>query len=69
MVNSLTLCVLQRYSEAEKAMEQVLKLDKDCEEAVNNLLNCKVLQLMVILTHKHSVDLVIICITFFPSDS
>uniref|UniRef100_A0A3Q0SWM8 Zgc:123010 n=1 Tax=Amphilophus citrinellus TaxID=61819 RepID=A0A3Q0SWM8_AMPCI len=37
---------LKRYSEAEKAMEQVLKLDKDCEEAVNNLLNCKVLQLM-----------------------
>ncbi|XP_077351949.1 uncharacterized protein LOC144001481 [Festucalex cinctus] len=37
---------LQRYSEAEKAMEQVLKLDKDCEEAVNELYNCKVLQLM-----------------------
>lgn len=39
--------VFQRYSEAEKAMEQVLKLDKDCEEAVNDLFNCKVLQLMV----------------------
>lgn len=38
---------LQRYSEAERAMEQVLKLDKDCEEAVNDLFNCKVLQLMV----------------------
>ncbi|XP_030626959.1 hsp70-Hsp90 organizing protein isoform X2 [Chanos chanos] len=37
---------LQRYSEAEKAMEQVLKLDKKCEEAVNELFNCKVLQLM-----------------------
>ncbi|XP_063347483.1 stress-induced-phosphoprotein 1 isoform X2 [Pelmatolapia mariae] len=37
---------MKRYSEAEKAMEQVLKLDKDCEEAVNNLFNCKVLQLM-----------------------
>lgn len=37
---------MKRYSEAEKAMEQVLKLDKDCEEAVNDLLNCKVLQLM-----------------------
>ena len=37
----------QRYSEAERAMEQVLKLDKDCEEAVNDLFNCKVLQLMV----------------------
>ncbi|XP_061601459.1 uncharacterized protein zgc:123010 [Cololabis saira] len=37
---------LKRYSEAEKAMEQVLKLDKDCEEAVNDLFNCKVLQLM-----------------------
>lgn len=28
-------------------MEQVLRLDKDCEEAVNDLFNCKVLQLMV----------------------
>ncbi|KAM7385603.1 hypothetical protein PAMP_001679 [Pampus punctatissimus] len=37
---------IKRYSEAEKAMEQVLKLDKDCEEAVNDLFNCKVLQLM-----------------------
>uniref|UniRef100_A0A3Q3WMY6 Uncharacterized protein n=1 Tax=Mola mola TaxID=94237 RepID=A0A3Q3WMY6_MOLML len=37
---------MKRYSEAEKAMEQVLKLDKDCEEALNELFNCKVLQLM-----------------------
>uniref|UniRef100_A0A3P8T448 Zgc:123010 n=2 Tax=Amphiprion percula TaxID=161767 RepID=A0A3P8T448_AMPPE len=37
---------MKRYSEAEQAMEQVLKLDKDCEEAVNDLFNCKVLQLM-----------------------
>ncbi|KAM3862966.1 uncharacterized protein ACN63O_012871 [Diretmus argenteus] len=37
---------MKKYSEAEKAMEQVLKLDKDCEEAVNDLFNCKVLQLM-----------------------
>ncbi|XP_051772923.1 uncharacterized protein zgc:123010 [Ctenopharyngodon idella] len=36
---------LKRYSEAEKAMEQVLKLDQDCEEAVNDLLYCKVQQL------------------------
>lgn len=42
-----SLCVLQRYSEAEKAMEQVLKLDPDCEEAVNDLFDCKALQLMV----------------------
>lgn len=28
-------------------MEQVLKLDEDCEEAVMDLFNCKVLQLMV----------------------
>lgn len=28
-------------------MEQVLKLDKGCEEAVIDLFNCKVLQLMV----------------------
>ncbi|XP_026165065.1 hsp70-Hsp90 organizing protein 3 [Mastacembelus armatus] len=37
---------MKRYSEAERAMEQVLKLDKDCEEAVTDLFNCKVLQLM-----------------------
>ncbi|XP_026869913.2 hsp70-Hsp90 organizing protein 3 isoform X2 [Electrophorus electricus] len=37
---------LMRYSEAEKAMEQVLKLDKDCDEAVKELFYCKVLQLM-----------------------
>lgn len=28
-------------------MEQVLKLDRDCDEAVNELFNCRVLQLMV----------------------
>lgn len=28
-------------------MEQVLKLDKGCEEAVIDLFNCRVLQLMV----------------------
>lgn len=28
-------------------MEQVLKLDADCEEAVNDLLYCKVQQLVV----------------------
>ncbi|CAN9499810.1 unnamed protein product [Ophioblennius macclurei] len=37
---------MKRYSEAEKAMELVLELDKDCEEAVMDLFNCKVLQLM-----------------------
>ncbi|XP_068424217.1 uncharacterized protein zgc:123010 [Clinocottus analis] len=37
---------MKRYSEAEKAMAQVLKFDTDCEEAVNDLFNCKVLQLM-----------------------
>lgn len=41
------MLALQQYSEAEKAMEQVLKLDKDCEEAVIDLFNCRVLQLMV----------------------
>lgn len=41
------VCVAQRYSEAERAMEQVLKLDTDCEEAAVDLLNCRVLQLMV----------------------
>lgn len=42
----IALMGMKRYSEAEKTMEQVLKLDKDCEEAVNDLFNCKVLQLM-----------------------
>ncbi|CAL8358944.1 unnamed protein product [Boreogadus saida] len=37
---------MKRYSEAEKAMAQVLNLDEDCEEAVNDLFHCKVLQLM-----------------------
>lgn len=41
------VCVLQRYGEAERAMEQVLRLDTDCEEAVMDLMNCRVLQLMV----------------------
>ncbi|XP_036403360.1 uncharacterized protein zgc:123010 isoform X1 [Megalops cyprinoides] len=37
---------MKRYMEAEKAMEQVLKLDTNCEEAVNELTDCRVLQLM-----------------------
>lgn len=37
---------LKRYGEAERAMQQVLKLDQDCEEASIELFNCKVLQLM-----------------------
>lgn len=50
-------------------MEQVLKLDKDCEEAVNNLFNCKVLQLMVTPTHKSSVDVTRIICMPSPNDS
>ncbi|KAJ3610583.1 hypothetical protein NHX12_022675 [Muraenolepis orangiensis] len=37
---------MKRYSEAEKAMQHVLNLDADCDEAVNDLFHCKVLQLM-----------------------
>ncbi|XP_063048200.1 uncharacterized protein zgc:123010 isoform X2 [Engraulis encrasicolus] len=37
---------LKRYAEAERAMEQVLALDQQCEEAANELFNCRVLQLM-----------------------
>ncbi|XP_035262312.1 hsp70-Hsp90 organizing protein isoform X4 [Anguilla anguilla] len=37
---------LKRYREAEKAMEQVLRLDNDCEEARNDLFTCRVLQLV-----------------------
>lgn len=46
-LSCVAFSVLKRYSEAEKAMEQVLKLDKDCEEAVTDLFDCKMLQLMV----------------------
>uniref|UniRef100_A0AAV2JK34 Uncharacterized protein n=1 Tax=Knipowitschia caucasica TaxID=637954 RepID=A0AAV2JK34_KNICA len=42
----IALMGMKRYSEAEKAMEKVLRLDTDCEEAVTDLFNCKVLQLM-----------------------
>ncbi|XP_076584859.1 uncharacterized protein LOC143319633 isoform X1 [Chaetodon auriga] len=37
---------LKRYSEAEEAMEQVLKLDQHCKEAPSKLFTCRVLQLM-----------------------
>lgn len=47
MARTDLVCVPQRYSEAEQAMEQVLKLDTNCKEAVGDLLNCRVLQLMV----------------------
>uniref|UniRef100_A0A8P4FZA5 Uncharacterized protein n=1 Tax=Dicentrarchus labrax TaxID=13489 RepID=A0A8P4FZA5_DICLA len=39
---------LKRYSEAEKAIEQVLKLDPHCKEACSKLNTCRVLQLMVL---------------------
>ncbi|XP_042340345.1 STI1-like protein [Plectropomus leopardus] len=38
---------LKRYSEAEAAMEQVLKLDPNCKEASSKLFTCQVLQLTV----------------------
>ncbi|XP_078130337.1 uncharacterized protein LOC144533082 isoform X2 [Sander vitreus] len=37
---------LKRYSEAEAAMEQVLKLDQRCKEASGKLFTCRLLQLM-----------------------
>ncbi|TKS68653.1 STI1-like protein [Collichthys lucidus] len=37
---------LKRYSEAEKAMEQVLKLDPHCKEASSTLFTCRVLHLV-----------------------
>uniref|UniRef100_H3C3Y8 Zgc:123010 n=1 Tax=Tetraodon nigroviridis TaxID=99883 RepID=H3C3Y8_TETNG len=37
---------MKRYGEAERAMEQVLRLDTDCKEAMGDLHNCRVLQLM-----------------------
>ncbi|KAM8771816.1 uncharacterized protein AB9X84_005390 isoform 2-T2 [Acanthopagrus schlegelii] len=36
---------LKRYSEAEKAIEQVLNLDQNCKEASSKLFTCRVLQL------------------------
>lgn len=41
------MCVFQRYSEAEKAIEQVLNLDQNCKEASSKLFTCRVLQLKV----------------------
>uniref|UniRef100_UPI0037E9B5C9 stress-induced-phosphoprotein 1-like isoform X2 n=1 Tax=Semicossyphus pulcher TaxID=241346 RepID=UPI0037E9B5C9 len=37
---------LKRYSKAEKAMAQVLKLDQHCQEASSKLFTCRILQLM-----------------------
>ncbi|XP_018606260.1 hsp70-Hsp90 organizing protein 3 [Scleropages formosus] len=37
---------MKRYSEAERAMEQVLKLDPSCDDADYDLVNCRILQLM-----------------------
>ncbi|XP_061914165.1 uncharacterized protein zgc:123010 isoform X3 [Entelurus aequoreus] len=37
---------MKLYRDAQKAMEQVLKLDNNCDEAVNDLFYCKLLQLM-----------------------
>ncbi|XP_051802178.1 uncharacterized protein LOC110960438 isoform X1 [Acanthochromis polyacanthus] len=39
------LMALKHYSEAEKTMEQVLKLDQRCKEASSKLFTCRVLQL------------------------
>ncbi|XP_068451663.1 tetratricopeptide repeat protein 31-like isoform X2 [Clinocottus analis] len=36
---------LKRFSEAEAAMQQVLRLDENCKEAASELLSCRVLQL------------------------
>ncbi|KAK1164477.1 hypothetical protein AOXY_G14805 [Acipenser oxyrinchus oxyrinchus] len=37
---------MKRYSEAVKALSVVLKLDQNCEDAVNEIFNCRVLHLM-----------------------
>ena len=44
--NSFVSC-LQRYVDAENAFEQVLHLDKNCEEAVEELRRVRGYQLMV----------------------
>nr|XP_015202309.1 PREDICTED: hsp70-Hsp90 organizing protein 3-like isoform X4 [Lepisosteus oculatus] len=49
---------MKRYNEAECALEEVLRLDQDCEDAVNELLACRVLQLMELgFTEQQSVQL------------
>ncbi|XP_066550010.1 stress-induced-phosphoprotein 1 isoform X2 [Amia ocellicauda] len=49
---------MKRYGEAEKALEEVLKLDQDCKDAVTELLTCRVLQLMELgFTEQQSVQL------------
>ncbi|XP_069545582.1 stress-induced-phosphoprotein 1-like isoform X1 [Brachyistius frenatus] len=37
---------LKQYTDAEKALQQVLKLDQSCKEASSKLFTCRVLQLM-----------------------
>ncbi|XP_041116323.1 hsp70-Hsp90 organizing protein 1-like [Polyodon spathula] len=37
---------MKRYGEAVKALSEVLKLDQNCEDAVNEIFNCRVLHLM-----------------------
>lgn len=39
--------LFQLYGDAEKAIEQVLKLDQHCKEASSKLFTCRILQLMV----------------------
>ena len=50
--NSSVSC-LQRYVDAENAFEQVLHLDKNCEEAVEELRRVRGYQLMVRLLLHH----------------
>jgi len=41
------MCVLQQYEEAEKAYQEVLRLDGANEDAHKELYKCHTLQLMV----------------------
>ena len=45
--NSSLLCFLQRFAEAEEAFMQVLKLDKNCEDATTELVRVRTHQLTV----------------------
>ena len=43
----MCLILLQMFPDAEKAFTQVLKLDKNCEDAVQELLRVRTHQIMV----------------------
>ena len=48
-INRIRRCYFQEYPKAEKAFMQVLKLDKNCEDAMQELIRVRTQQLTVSL--------------------